>query len=203
MIKFNRSKLIYQKMLLKKIKGTFIIDKENTFSKKLEKKMLLMQLPNSEEEWIENFHLTRAQFESLKNTMKKRGEKVINLAIIELEKGVSLETSEEYYLFDINTTYDEYSSFQIINECVLYGEKEEWAILLSSEDCSILAGIPDFVKLYKESYTIWKNDLIRFKEMSDYFLKKYNSQWGINLIDSMIKEEKDLSFDEKNFLSPK
>lgn len=200
MIECIKKKFEKQRSLLREIKGTFLLNKEDIFIKEFSKKIILVQLPTKTEEWVRNFHLTRLQFESLKKTLKERGEKNINLAIIELEEDISLESSEEYYIFDLNTTYEEYSNFQIINECVLYGENKEWAILVSSEDISILAGIPNFIKMYKENYLYWKNDLKKFKELSEYILEEYHSEWGKKFLESIIQEEEDLLSNEKKLL---
>lgn len=198
MIKYDENLINNQRKLFKKIQNIFTPFKNENHPNDLNYRMIINQLDDD----LENYHLTKKQFDALIKTVKEFEEEYINIINIELRENETFETTKEIYKMDLNTNYKEYENFPFYLETVIFSEKGNWGILLSSDFFSILCGKKEFIKIYKKNYPEWKKELKVFKEnfFDPIFFNLENVEKIFNYI---IENEEDLTEEEKMLLLKK
>lgn len=195
MIRCDENLIDNQRKLFKKIQNIFTLFENENYLTELKYRMIINQLDDD----LANYHLTEKQFDALIKTVKEFGEKYINIINIELRENETFETTKEIYKMDLNTSYEEYENFPFYLETVVFSEKGNWGILLSSDFFSILCGEKEFIKIYKKNYPEWKKELEIFKKnfFDPIFFNLENIKKLFNYI---IENESDLTLEEKHFL---
>lgn len=192
MIERNKNFFDIQRKVFKKVQNEltpFEKDKaRNIFSHRL----ILTQLDAS----LENFHLTKSQFEALIKTVKETKENYINIIFTELSKNETYDTTEDIYRVTLETTYKEYENTMFFLEQVIFSEKGNWGIFVSLDFWAILCGTENFIKIYKKNYPKWKKELEIFKEnfSNPVF---YNLENVEKLFNYVIENEEDLTEEDK------
>ena len=193
MIVYDENLINNQRKLFKKIQNIFTPFEKKNILTNLKYRVIINQLDDD---------LTEKQFDALIKSVKEFGEKYINIINIELRKNETFETTKEIYKMDLNTSYKEYENFTFYLEKVIFSEKGNWGIWVSSDLFSILCGEKEFIKIYKKNYPEWKKELKVFKEnfFDPIFFNLENVEKLFNYI---IENEEDLTEEEKILLLKK
>ena len=136
------------------------------------------------------YFISEKQFKSLINTLQLIGEKTFYISEIENGKeSFNLNNDVEKYSFkhfivDVELDINEYFNSQIILENAIYSTKGTWGIIISHEEHAILAADKNFMSIFKNEYTCYKNDIENFKETWINNNKEYGSDisWIKNIL---------------------
>ena len=146
------------------IKNSNFNEDNNFNNDMIPKKIILAQVGEDNRSFI----LTKRQYNALIKTMLYFKEDYFYIYLSEWYKKNEFILSEKdsLTLININDSYKNYESLEIIFENVIYSSQKNWAIILTMDNYGVLAATEEFMNEYKKNYPEWKNDIEQFK---DYF----------------------------------
>ena len=138
----------------------------------------------------DGYYLDKKQFNALIKAVKQIEEDFFYLSEVEGECFLEHPKAQGNYEFNHwelsnKTLYHDYKKNPLVLENAIYSPKGTWGILISHEDHAVLGGSEEFVKLFKQSYPEWKQNIEYFIKMWEYNKEHYKSDitWVASFLD--------------------
>lgn len=171
---FNSNK----NQLIKKIFKNFDPFGSNIFEDKMKEKLILNTGGG--------FAISKQQYDALKKTIQEFGEKYHYIGLIKDRKEI-VEIKKIPFLYE---KYRELYGKFIFWENILFSEKINWGIIVSSEAFAIIGGETDFMKKFKENYPFYREHMMIFDINTKYNNKlwKFNIDWVKDVMKNFSKK---------------